>query len=94
MRALVSFDDDQIHGGNRLAQLDRVLVFGRLPAIERRLIGGKLDYSVAAAAFTLRILETAGPNQKAGAEFPERLGIRGNIIQMIPWSVMSARTIQ
>src|SRR5207253_6220200 len=78
LRALVSLDDE-IDGRYRLPQFDRILVFGRLPAIEGRLIRWKLDHRIAAAACPFRVLEAAGPYQEAGAVFPQWFGIGSNI---------------
>src|ERR1700720_4954021 len=67
LRSFVSLDDDEIGRRNRLSQFDCLLVFGRLPAIERRLIGRKLDHRIAGAARPPGGLEAAPPGQAAGA---------------------------
>jgi len=76
---LVSLNNHQIQGSDRLPQFDGLLVFGQFPAIELRLVTWKFNHRIAGAAGSLGILELAGPQQKTGAVFPERLGIGRNI---------------
>ena len=67
LRPVVALDDDEIDCGHMLPQLDRFLVFGRLPTIQRRLVAWKFDDRIASAACALWILEFACADEKACA---------------------------
>src|SRR5690242_12210164 len=86
LRALVTFDDDQVGCRDRRPQLDRFLVFGRFPAIDRRLVAGKLDYRIAASARPLDGFGAAGPHQEAGAELAQWPGV-GRDVGLVPFRI-------
>src|SRR5690606_35876298 len=71
LRALVAADDDHVALGDRRADGERGLVFRRIPAVERGLIGGEFNDHVAGAAGALRVLEGAAAHDEAGAVFLE-----------------------
>ena len=66
-------------GGYRRAQLHHLLVLGRMPAIDGRLIGRELDYRVARAARAFDALEAACAHQEFRAVFAERRGVGGDV---------------
>ena len=61
LRSVVSLDDDEIDGRDRLPQFEQCLVFGRMPAIDCGLIAGKLNHRIPRPASALRILELPRP---------------------------------
>jgi len=62
-----------------------LLVFGRIPAIERRLVGGELDHGVARSARSFWILEATSPYQELGAVLLERRAVRGDVLLVLLW---------
>src|SRR5262245_7650236 len=79
LRAVVSLNDHEIRARRNLPQLQCRLVFGRPPAVECRLIRGKLEDDIAAAARALGILELAAADHETGPVFLERGGVRRDV---------------
>src|SRR5215218_10857884 len=71
LRPVVALDYDDVGDRPALALRLGGFVLGRVPAGERRLVGGKLDHDVAAARLALDGLVLAATHEEASAELRE-----------------------
>src|SRR5436190_16997402 len=83
LRPLVALDDHEIRRRDRRAQLHRLLVFGRTPAVERGLVARELDHGVAAATRALDRLVRAGAREELRAELLERRVVRRDVFLVL-----------
>src|SRR5215213_1376056 len=76
----VALDHDDVGDRAALALRLRRFVLGRVPAGERRLVGGKLDHDVAAARLALDGLVLAAADEEASAELREGDAVRRDVV--------------
>src|SRR5215203_152123 len=80
LHPVVALDHDDVGDRPALALRLGGFVLGRVPAGERRLVGGELDHDVAAARLALDGLVLAATHEEASAELREGDAIRRDVV--------------